>query len=145
MTDQIPSKKPSITLLIHTPHYRYAVQHADITSIRSCTSPEEIARWGTPDRPGIAIDLGEFLNADTPVWSQRTSALIVTMRRRPIAFVVRHIEQMIEHAPIQPLPEVIRTALRNHWATGVLENQGTLSIVLDLRELARSILVGHTA
>lgn len=143
--EQTQNKKPAIVLLIHTPQRRYAVKYADITNIRSCTSQEEVASWGSVDRPGIAVDLGELLDQETPVWPQRASALIVTMRRRQIAFVVKKVEEMLEQPNIRPLPEMMCSVLRNQWATGVLDNGGELSIVLDLRELARSILVGHKA
>lgn len=147
MTEQgvTQPKKPTIALLVHTSIRSYGVRQQDLTTIRSCTNREEVASWGTAERPGLAIDLGEFLESAAPVWPQRASALVVTMRRRPIAFIVKHVEQMLEQPDILPLPEIMRASLRTQWATGVLHINGNLSIVLDLRELARSILVGHNA
>ncbi len=137
------AKKPVIALLVHTTGQSYTVYYQDLSMIRSCTSQDEVASWGTAERPGLAVDLGEFLEATPPVWPQRATALVVVMRRRPIAFLVKHIEQMLEQPDIQPLPEIMHSSMRQQWATGVFNNAGFLSIVLDLRELARTILVSQ--
>src|SRR5262245_39222751 len=127
-------------LLIHTAAKHYAIRRADITQIRSISRPAELAALGTPDRPTVPVELGEFLDPSDRTTLVRRHGLIVPLRRRPIVFLVDRIDQEIEHIPIRPIPPLLARRLHESWVIGVVELNGELIILLDLRSLARSVL-----
>lgn len=73
-----------------------------------------------------------------------TPCLIVPLRRRTIALLVDAVDNLVDHAIVQPLPPLLRDRLREPWATGVLLIDEQPVVQLDVRAIARSILLRRT-
>jgi hypothetical protein len=98
-------------LLVHTALRQYAIRRDDLTMICVIAGQDDLDRIGNRDRPAIPISLGELLDPHD------------------------------HEAPIvHPIPALIAKQLRDTWAIGVIEVNQVLTILLDLRAIARSIL-----
>lgn len=132
-------------MIVSTATRRYAVRRDDLTVMQVVASPADLYPLQSTDRPAIPVDLGELLDPADQSVSGRKHGLVVPMRRRPIVFLVERVEQSIEQPTIQPLPVLITRCFKQAWAVGVLHVDNELTILLDLRAIARSILAQRSA
>lgn len=128
-------------VLVKTELRRYAVRHDDISAIRMLASPADLEAIGTPERPSIPVELGTLLDPQDCTKLARRRGMVVLMRRRPIVFMVDLVDDFLENPEVLPLPELLRGKLNQPWATGALLIDQDVVLVLDLRAIARSILV----
>jgi len=130
-------------LIIRTAQHRYIVRREDVATLRA------IARGGDnsgeeADPPVIAAELGPLIDPDDVSTVQRRHALIIPLRRRNIALLVDAVDTIVEHADVQPLPQLLRERLHEPWATGVLLIDDQPVVQLDVRAIARSVLLQRT-
>jgi hypothetical protein len=137
------STRPNILLVIRPAERRYAVRHADLTDIRRVVQRHELDALGTPERPAVPVRLSDMLGESSDLPAHQ--ALIVSLRRRPIVFLVHQIEMFVEQPVLEPLPDLIRRSLSEPWSTGVMQTEEGPAVVLDLRALARSVLTSAKA
>jgi chemotaxis signal transduction protein len=127
-------------LLVYTALHQYAIRRDDLAAIRVIAGQADLDQLGSRDRPAMPIGLGELLDPHDHARQTRQHGLIVPLRRRPLVFLVERVEQTIEAPIIHPIPVLIAKHLRDTWAVGVIEINQMLTILLDLRAIARSIL-----
>lgn len=130
--------RPALFLLVRPATRRYLVRREDLTDMRRIAGPGDLDALGTPDRPAVPVELSALLGEGTP--ERANQALIVSLRRRPVVFLVQQVEMLIEYARVEPLPALLRTALGDAWSVGAVLIDDEPTIVLDLRAVARSVL-----
>ena len=136
-TNRTPAR-PALFLLVRPATRHYLVRRDDLTDMRRIAGPADLDALGTPDRPAVPVKLSALLGEPAP--ERANQALIVSLRRRPVVFLVQHVEMLIEHAHVEPLPALLRAALGDAWSVGTLLIDEEPTIVLDLRAIARSVL-----
>ncbi|MCS6841230.1 MAG: chemotaxis protein CheW [Roseiflexus sp.] len=128
-------------LIVRTARHRYIVRREDVAALRAFTRIASYHQPGDEGRTSIIVELGPLLDpADISVM-QRRHALIIPLRRRTIALLVDAVDNLVDHAVVQPLPPLLRERLREPWATGVLMVDEQPVVQLDVRAIARSILL----
>ncbi len=130
--------RPALFLLVRPTTRRYLVRREDLTDMRRIAGPGDLDALGTPARPAVPVELSALLGEGAP--ERANQALIVSLRRRPVVFLVQQVEMLIEHARVEPLPALLRTALGDAWSVGAVLIDDEPTIVLDLRAVARSVL-----
>lgn len=128
-------------LIIHTTRHRYVVPREDVATLRAFNRRAGHDQAENEDRTSLVVELGPLLDPVDISEMQRRHALIVPMRRRTIALLVDAVDNLIDHAVVQPLPPLLRERLREPWATGVLMVDEHPIVQLDVRAIARSILL----
>lgn len=128
-----------MVVVVKTAGARYAIRRADVFSMCLVSGDEDLRALGTPERPALPVELGALLRDGDTSAPGRRHGLVVPLRRRPIVFLVERVDQMIEQAPIRSLPQLITRHLREPWAIGVLEIADELTLLIDLRAVARSV------
>ncbi len=131
-------------LIIHTTRHRYIVPREDVATLRAFNWRTEREQAENEDRASLAVELGPLLDPVDVSDKQRRHALIVPLRRRTIALLVDAVDNLVDHAIVQPLPPLLRDRLREPWATGVLLIDEQPVVQLDVRAIARSILLRRT-
>ncbi|HNP71109.1 MAG TPA: hypothetical protein PLO33_15470 [Kouleothrix sp.] len=132
-------------LIVRTARHRYAVRHADLAGMKMLADPRVLDHSGFYGQPCLAAELGPLLgHADTGAL-QRRQALMVPLRRRYVALLVDAIETFIEHASAVPLPALLRERLRQPWATGALVLEAQPVVLIDVRAVARSVMLAAPA
>jgi hypothetical protein len=130
-------------IIVQTAVRRYAVRRGDVTSMLPVHSEADILALGSPQHPALPIELGAWFDPADQLLAPRRHALVVPLRRRPIVFQVERVEQALENPVIQPIPELITKGLREVWALGVIDYEQQLAVLIDLRAVARSIMLQH--
>jgi chemotaxis signal transduction protein len=131
-----------LLLIVRTALRRYAIPRADVAEVRLTAGPDDL-RDGA--RPYIRVELGELLDPADRSGQQRRQALVVPLRRRNIALLVDRVEEYLERPAVQPLPVLLREQLREPWATGALMLNDDIVVQIDLRAVARSVLLAMQA
>ncbi|MGQ9547662.1 MAG: chemotaxis protein CheW [Roseiflexus sp.] len=129
-------------LIIQTAQHRYIVRREDVATLRAITRGSNSQEEADPSL--IAVELGSLIDPTDVSTLQRRHALIIPLRRRNIALLVDAVDTIVEHVDVQPLPTLLRECLREPWATGVLLIDGEPVVELDVRAIARSILLRRT-
>lgn len=131
-------------LIIRTARHRYAVRPNDIVDMKMLPDLSVLDSSSFRDRPCLAAELGPILDpadrSDAP-----RHALFVTLRRRYIVLLVDAVESFLERGDGGPLPRLLREQLRQPWAVGALLVDTTPVIQIDLRAVARSVLLTSQA
>jgi hypothetical protein len=135
----------NVLMVVKTATRRYAVRRDDLIDVKMARAGETLQVDGLADRPYLGFQLGQLLDPSDCSAQSRCRALIVPLRRRYIALLVDNVETFLEHAEILPLPELLHQRLHQPWATGALMVEDNLMIQLDLRAVARSALLAHSA
>ena len=130
-------------LIVRTARRRYIVRREDVATLRAMTRSDN-GRREEADSSVIAVELGPLIDPDDVSTAQRQHALIIPLRRRSIALLVDAVDAIIDHADIQPLPPLLGELLREPWTTGVLLIDDQPVVQLDVRAIARSILLQRT-
>lgn len=76
---------------------------------------------------------------------KRRRALVIPLRRRLIAFLTDSIDALQEQVTFAPLPELLRTKLKQPWAVGALVLNDEVIVQLDLLAIARSALAKQSS
>jgi hypothetical protein len=130
-------------LIIRTAQHRYIVRREDVATLRAMTRGDD-GRREDADPSVIAVELGPLIDPADVSTVQRRHALIIPLRRRNIALLVDAVDTIVEYADVQPLPPLLRERLREPWTTGVLLINDQPVVQLDVRAIARSILLQRT-
>jgi chemotaxis signal transduction protein len=131
-------------LIIRTTRHRYIVRREDVVMLRAFNRRTAGDQAEDEDQASLTVELGPFLDPADVSEMQRRHALIVPLRRRTIALLVDAVDNLVDHAVVQPLPRLLRERLREPWATGVLMIDEHPVVQLDARAIARSILLRRT-
>jgi len=130
-------------LIVRTAQHRYIVRREDVATLRAMTRGDD-GRREDADPSVIAVELGPLIDPADVSTAQRRHALIIPLRRRNIALLVDAVDTIVEYADVQPLPPLLRERLHEPWATGVLLIDDQPVVQLDVRAIARSILLQRT-
>jgi len=130
-------------LIIRTAQHRYIVRREDVATLRAMTRGDD-GRREDADPSVIAVELGPLIDPADVSTVQRRHALIIPLRRRNIALLVDAVDTIVEYADVQPLPPLLRERLHEPWATGVLLIDDQPVVQLDVRAIARSVLLQRT-
>lgn len=125
-------------LLVHTPRQRFVVPKSDVYTIQSVISAEVQA----PQTQQIA--LGTLFHPADVSTQKRQHAMIVPLRRREIALLVDRIDMLTTRPQHYDLPALLCSRLQQPWSVAAWEIENQLVIQLDVRAIARSILVSST-
>lgn len=128
-------------LIVRTARHRYAVRSADMAGMKMLLDPSVLDSSGFQDRPCVAAELGPLLDPADQSAMRRRHALLVPLRRRYVALLVDTVETFLEHGGGAQLPMLLREQLRQPWAVGVLLVDTIPIIQIDLRAVARSVLL----
>jgi chemotaxis signal transduction protein len=130
-------------LIIRTAQHRYIVRREDVATLRAMMRGDD-GRREDADPSVIAVELGPLIDPADVSTVQRRHALIIPLRRRNIALLVDAVDTIVEYADVQPLPPLLRERLREPWTTGVLLINDQPVVQLDVRAIARSVLLQRT-
>jgi hypothetical protein len=130
-------------LIVRTAQHRYIVRREDVATLRAMMRGDD-GRREDADPSVIAVELGPLIDPADVSTAQRRHALIIPLRRRNIALLVDAVDTIVEHVDVQPLPPLLRERLHEPWATGVLLIDDQPVVQLDVRAIARSILLRRT-
>jgi hypothetical protein len=128
-----------MVVIVRAATRRYAVRRADLAGIKRA----EAAPVGTRDaeRPFASVALGPLLEHAGIANEPAPQALLVSLRRRTVALLVERVEEFLEQPQVHPLPGLLREHLQHEWSAGVVEHDDELVVLLDLRAVARSVLL----
>jgi chemotaxis signal transduction protein len=101
----------------------------------------DLVALGSVQHPVVPVELGEWFDPVDRSAPGRRHALVVPLRRRPIVFLVERIEQALENPQVHPVPAFIAQRLREEWALGVIALEDQLAVLIDLRAVARSVIL----
>jgi hypothetical protein len=127
-------------ILVRTAQRRYAVRQADTLDIRLINGPQDLL-LDAAGRPYIAHELGPLLDAADCGELRRPRALVVSLRRRSVALLVAKVEEYLEDPVVRMLPLVLREQLRQPWSAGAILVDDHALVLLDLRAVARTVLL----
>ncbi len=131
-------------LIVRTTRHRYVVRREDVATLRAINRRTGNVRETDEDQSVIMVELGTLLDPEDVSEMQRRHALIVPLRRRTIALLVDAVDNLVDHAAVQPLPPLLHQRLHEPWATGVLLMDEHPVVQLDVRAIARSVLLRRT-
>ena len=131
-------------LIVRTAQHRYIVRREDVATLRAMTRSGSGDGREDADPSVIAVELGPLIDSSDVSTAQRRHALIIPLRRRNIALLVDAVDTIVDHVDVQPLPQLLRERLHEPWATGVLLINDQPVVQLDVRAIARSILLQRT-
>ena len=131
-------------LIVRTAQHRYIVRREDVATLRAMTRSGSGDGREDADPSVIAVELGPLIDSSDVSTAQRRHALIIPLRRRNIALLVDAVDTIVDHVDVQPLPQLLRERLHEPWATGVLLIDDQPVVQLDVRAIARSILLQRT-
>lgn len=134
----------NLMLIVRTPARRYAVRRDDVFDIRCIPAFAALDDHARFERPIIGVELGALLEATAAPASTRRHALLVPLRRVFVALLVDAVETFLERGACAPLPALIREQLAWPWAIGALPLDDELILQLDLRAIARSVLLNRS-
>lgn len=136
--------RSDMMLIVGTARHRYAIRRDDILEIRlvldSATMPQD-----KRGQPYLGIELGPMLDPQDQSTMKRRRALVIPLRRRLVAFLTDSIDALQEQVTLAPLPDLLRTKLKQPWAVGALVLEDEVIVQLDLLAIARSALTKHSS
>lgn len=132
-----------ILLLARTRIRRYAVRFDDVSAVRRVSSPAD-AQHDDAERAPILVDLGALFDPHDLLADDYRHGLVVPIRRRQVVLLVAAVETFLDHPQVHPLPTMMQRRLQQPWAIGVLALDDTPTVVLDVRAVARSVMVSHS-
>lgn len=130
----------TVLVIVKTARHRYAVRRDEVIDIKIVQPGQAIQFDSSSGHECIGVELGPLLDPADRSVVKRQRALVVQLRRRPIALLVDEVETFLEHTDSLPLPGLLRDRLGAPWAVGALLLGGELIVQLDLRAVARSAL-----
>ncbi|GIW03130.1 chemotaxis protein CheW [Roseiflexus sp.] len=131
-------------LIVRTTRHRYIVPREDVATLRAVNRRPGNDHETYENQSSITVELGALLDPEDVSTMQRRHALIIPLRRRTIALLVDAVDNLVDHAAVQPLPPLLRERLREPWATGALIVDEHPIVQLDVRAIARSVLLRRT-
>jgi hypothetical protein len=131
-----------LLLTVITKNHRYIVRRDQMIELRLVTTEADLKRPDERGKPIISGELSLLLDPDDPPTHSRRHAIIVPTRRRSVALLVDRVEdvQATTEGMIQKLPEVFKRRLERPWFLGVMVQEDTPILVLDLRQVAQDML-----
>lgn len=131
-----------LLISVLTTKHRYIVRRDQILETRLVLNQSDLER---PDERGKAIisqELGTLLDPEDVRSNPRRHALIIPTRRRGIALLVERIENVhMEHdCQIHKLPKIFARQLERPWFLGILVENDSPFLILDLRQIAQDVL-----
>jgi chemotaxis signal transduction protein len=136
-----------LLLNVRTALHRYIVRRGQFDELRLITNEADLEKPDERGRSIVSYNLGGLLDPQDIISPKRCHALIVHMRRRSVALLVERVEDayslvgMAEHETIQPLPPLLAQGIENTWLVGVVVRDDIPLLVLDLRQVARDMLL----
>ncbi len=131
-------------LIVGTARHRYAIRRDDVLEIRLVLDSSEMPQ-DKRGQPYLGIELGPMLDPQDQSTMKRRRALVIPLRRRLIAFLTDSIDALQEQVTFAPLPELLRTKLKQPWAVGALVLNDEVIVQLDLLAIARSALAKQSS
>jgi hypothetical protein len=128
-------------LIVKTAARRYAVRRDDVFEIRMVETTAALETGAPGAWPVVGVELGPLIDPDDRSRLARRRGLLVPLRRRYVALLVDDVETFLERSECAPLPALLRERLRLPWAIGALAQDDDLILLLDVRAIARSVLV----
>jgi hypothetical protein len=128
-------------LIVKTAARRYAVRRDDVFEIRMLENAGALDTGASGAWPSLGVELGPLIEPGDQSRLVRRRGLLVPLRRRYVALLVDYVETFIERSDCAPLPALLRERLRLPWAIGALALDDDLILLLDVRAIARSVLV----
>jgi hypothetical protein len=132
-------------LIVRTAGCRYVVRRDDVAEIRMIEDVAALEASATLGWPVIGVELGPLLNPGDRSRLARRRGLLIPLRRRYVAMLVDYVETFLDRAECVPLPALLRERLQLPWTIGALALGDELLLQLDLRAIARSVLVGRAS
>ena len=134
----------SALIILRTAQHRYAARHSDLAELRQVRDAAVLETVGG-DRPCVCVELGAFLDPADISTQTRRHALLIPLRRRYVALLVDAVEAFLEYDRSEPLPGLLQQHLTQPWAVGVLNYNDIPIVQLDVRAIARSVLLQHSS
>lgn len=130
-----------LLLLVRTALHRYIVSREDVLELKLVSGAADLQVDDPHGRACVGAELGPLLDPADQSGLKRRHALIIPLRRRLVALLADQVELFQEHARIEPLPALLKEHLRQPWAIGALLLDTDVIVQLDLREVARTVLL----
>lgn len=132
-----------LLLTVMTTKHQYIVRRDQILELRLVTDEADLKRPDERGKPIISGELGTLLDPEDVPMTPRRHAIIVPTRRRSIALLVDRIEnvQMTAEDSMQKLPALFLRNLSRPWFLGVMVQEDTPVLVLDLRQIAQDVML----
>ena len=125
-----------VSLLVHTGVRRYIIPQGDVFAIRAVNTAAEIQNPAL-----VTVDLGAFIDPNDRSEQPPRHGLFVPLRRKQIVLLVSKVDMLEQPLSHHPLPQLMRDNLKQPWAVGVYGLEHDLVVQLDLRAVARSVLL----
>ncbi len=131
---------PTVPLLVvTTAQHRYAVRRDDVSELRLIDAEAS----GGGMQSWVKVDLGALLYPGDTSTQRRRHAMFVPLRRKQIVLMVDRID-MVEGTQPLPLPMLLQARLLQPWSVGVLQIEDQVVVQIDIRAVARSVLLTPT-
>jgi chemotaxis signal transduction protein len=134
-----------LLLTIRTALHRYIVRREQVGEMRMVTGNDDLTVPDERGRPIINVDLGQILDPQDATRYARCHSLIIPMRRRSVGLLIERIEDAStdRETPdtVQALPPLLAGGLQYPWFSGVVVRDEIPLLVLDVRQIARDILL----
>lgn len=124
-----------LLLLVRTARRRYAILRDDVFGIHALPSD------AASDPALLLIDLGALFDPLDRSEQTRQHGLFVPLRRKQVVFLVEQIDLVEQPPHLMPLPPLLHARLSQPWALGAMMFDDEPVIQLDLRAVARSMLL----
>ncbi|MEI7769783.1 MAG: hypothetical protein WCI67_07345 [Chloroflexales bacterium] len=137
----IPAADSAI-LCVQAGRRRYAIAQGQIDQL--CLLDPAGAPTDQHGRPLICRELGPLLGEADESGPGRRRAITVALRRRSVALLFDHIDNMGGGAQLatQPLSPLITRHLARPWFLGAVVYAGEPLLLLDLRRIATDVAIG---
>ncbi len=89
----------------------------------------------------VTVDLGAFIDPSDHSELPPRHGLFVPLRRKQIVLLVSKVDMLEQTLSPRLLPPLMREHLKQPWAVGVHGLEHDLVVQLDLRAVARSVLL----
>lgn len=124
-------------LVAQTAHRWYALPKQDVFGIRT-VDPNSV------ENGMVKADLGALFDPNDRSALPRRHGLFVPLRRKQVVLMVDRVDLLEQQADNRELPGLVRARLSQPWATGVLLLGDRVVIQIDLRAVARSVLLARS-
>lgn len=137
----------NLLLTIRTALHRYVVHRTQVSQLLIIHSPADLEQVEEQGPALVSDELGHLLDPRDVLHHSHCHAIVVPLRRRRVALLVERVEdiRMNKETPeeILPLPRLLAATLAHPWYLGVVVRDDTPLLVLDMRQIARHLLVIH--
>jgi chemotaxis signal transduction protein len=127
--------------MLRTARRRYAARYDDVYTVWRLASAVDLQRHGDAERAPIGIDLGTLFDPQDQSAGLHRHGLVVPIRRRNVVLLVEAVEDFLVQPQIYAVPAVLRPRLLQPWTIGAVLLDDQPVMVLDVRAVARSVMV----